>query len=250
MIINPAIFILLIAAILGLALVILFIIQSYNHLISKIEQADNEKIQLHDSINQKATQILEDTHKQNVQIIEEANRQAAQILSTAKDSKSGAEEMFKGKFDELIALQKQNTDSMNERFSKNYEEALEKLKSQDIKNFESISSVAADTLSRQMQDFGKTLKEETVDAHAIMQERIEQEYARTEEEIEKYKQEQLKKINASVYPLLKNVISLVIGKSLNPADHEDLVTQAIQEARQQWPEQSDGGQAAHEFPKK
>lgn len=230
MLINPAIFILLIAAILGLALVILFIIQSYNHLIKKIEQVENEKLHLHDAVNQKAQEILEDTHKQNVRIIEEANKQAAQILSTAQVSKTDAEGLLKEKLDQLIDLQKKNTDEMNERFSKNYLEALQKLKNQDVKNFEKVSLEAADLLSKEMQDFTKTLKGETIDTHTIMQERIEQEYAKAEEEIEKYKEEQMKKIDASLYPILKNVISLVVGKSLTAADHEELVTQAIQES--------------------
>lgn len=235
MLINPAVFILLVAAVFGLSVVILLIIQSYNHLIKKIEQADREKIHLHEAVNQKATQILEDTHEQNVQIIGEANRKAAEILATAQISKTDAEEMLREKLDELISLQKKNTDSMNDRFSKNYLEALEKLKNQDVKSFEKISGEAAEIVSREMQDFTKTLKGETVDAHTIMRERIEQEYAKAEEEILAYKQAQLKKIDGSVYPLLKNVVSLVVGKTLTTSDHEDLIMQAITEATREFP---------------
>lgn len=236
MLINPAIFILLVAAVFGLSVVILLIIQSYNHLIKKIEQADSEKIHLHEAVNQKATQILEDTHEQNIQIIGEANRKAAEILATAQVSKTDAEEMLREKLDELIRLQKKNTDTMNDRFSKNYLEALEKLKNQDVKSFEKISTEAADIVSREMQDFTKTLKGETVDAHTIMRERIEQEYAKAEEEILAYKEAQLKKIDDSVYPLLKNVVSLVVGKTLTPSDHEDLIMQAITEATREFPQ--------------
>lgn len=236
MLLNPAVFILLVAAVFGLSVVILLIIQSYNHLIKKIEQADGEKIHLHEAVNQKATQILEDTHKQNVQIIGDANKKAAEILATAQISKTDAEDMLRMKLDELISLQKKNTDSMNDRFSKNYLEALEKLKNQDVKSFEKISGETADIVSREMQDFTKTLKGETVDAHTIMRERIEQEYAKAEEEILAYKQAQLKKIDDSVYPLLKNVVSLVVGKTLTTSDHEELIMQAITEATREFPQ--------------
>ena len=242
MIINPAIFILLVAAVFGLSAVILFIITSYNHLIKKIEQADEEKIHLHDSVNQKAVQILEDTRRQNIQILQAANKEAAKILSDATVNKADIQLLVKNKLDELIALQKKTTDTLNDQFSKNYQQALDKLKTQDIQAFEKISNDAADEVSKEMHEFTKILKDETVDAHSIMQERIEQEYAKAEQSIEEYRQQELKKIEAAVYPLLKNVISLVISRLLTTTDHEALITQAIQEASVQIP----GKQAVRE----
>lgn len=235
MTINPAIFILLIAAVFGLAIVVLFIIQSYNHLIRKVEHAEEEKMHLHDSLNQKATQILDEAHEQNLKILEEANRQAAAILSEATLSKTATQAIAKEKLDEVLMLQKKTTDNLNQQFSKNYEAALNKLQSEDVRNLEKITHEVEETVSREMQDFTKTLKSETVDAHAIMQERIEQEYAKAEQDIDTYKKQQIAKIDASVYPLLKKVINLVIGKSLTAQDHELLVTEAIEEASREFP---------------
>ncbi|MEN9407975.1 MAG: hypothetical protein RLZZ455_1191 [Candidatus Parcubacteria bacterium] len=230
MLINPAIFILLVTAVLGLSAVILFIIQSYNHLIKKIEQAEREKLHLHDAVNQKATEILEHTHRQNTQVIEDVAKQAKELLSATQADKGSEADKLRNTLDALLIQQQKNTETMNDRFSKNYLEALEKLRNQDIKSFEKVSADAAEIATKEMQDFTKSLKGETIDAHAIMRERIEQEYAKAEEEIEKYKLEKLKMIDASVYPLLKNVVSLVVGKSLTQSDHESLVTQAIQDA--------------------
>ncbi|MBI2443511.1 MAG: hypothetical protein HYV40_06450 [Candidatus Levybacteria bacterium] len=238
MFINPLIFLVLVAAIFGLALVILFIINSYNHLIRKIEQAEEEKIHLHDSINAKASEMLQSAHEQNLKIIEDANKEAADILASAQVSKTEATTLLKEKIDQIVELQKKTTDSMNQQFAKNYQLALQKLQGEDIKSFEKISKDVENTVSTEMQEFTKTLKNETMDAHAIMQERIESEYAKVEEDIEKYKEEELNKIHDAVYPLLKNVISLVIGRSLSVQDHEELIIQAIQQAKTQMPEQA------------
>ncbi|MDP3941436.1 MAG: hypothetical protein Q8Q49_03965 [bacterium] len=244
MLINPAIFLLLIASVFGLSLVIVFIITTFNHLLRKVEQADEEKIHLHDSVNQKAVQILEDTRKQNIQILQEANKEAAKILSEAGVNKADVQLLVKNKLDELIALQKKTTDTLNDQFSKNYQQALDRLREQDVRAFEKISNEAEETVTKEMQNFTKLLKDETVDVHTIMQDRIEQEYAKAEQSVEAYRQQELKKVEAAIYPLLKNVISLVIGRTLTTADHEALITQAIQEASSQIPSRQITGQNA------
>jgi F0F1-type ATP synthase membrane subunit b/b' len=70
----------------------------------------------------------------------------------------------------------------------------------------------------------------------IVKERIEQEYAKAERDIEQYKTTKLAKINEAMAPLLKNVVSLIISRSLSADDHEALIHDAIQDASNQIPE--------------
>jgi hypothetical protein len=228
MYLNPLIFILLIGSVVGLAVVILFIIQSYNHFLRKMQSFEEEKASLHDALTQKASNIIKDAHEQHTALIASNQQQVSDLANEAK--RAADIEAFRKKLDALLSDQKAAVEKISEDFRKYYKNALAKLASDDVESVIKISKDIEDQTTAEMKDFTKTLREQTVDARKVMQEHVEEEYAKVEREIAEYKRQELVKIEQALYPLLTQITSMIIGRALDPKEHEKLIHDAITEA--------------------
>lgn len=224
---------LLLACIVGLCVALLFLVRFYSNLIGKIQETEKEKVLLHSNITQKAQDILSQAHKQNEEIIVRANEQAGQILSDASKTKMSSDDLLKHKLSEMAALQEETLKKLSAEYLASHEKALSSMQSQDLVEVKKISEQFENKLEEQLTEFSTELKKETLEAESQMGSRIEQEYAKNHQEIEQYKQKEIAKIQESLPGILERLSVAILGKSFSTADHEQLIQQALEEAKKE-----------------
>lgn len=222
---------LLIGSILGLSVAILFIVGVYSRMNKKIEETENEKILLHNNITKKAQDLLQEAHANNVKIISDANKQAAQIIAEAKQSKTSSEDILSQKLDQLLTMQGQTFEKISSDVLKSYQTSITQLQAQDLEQIKKVSGAIEQSAEKQLSDFQTTLAHETVDIEKNVKEQVEKKLAQTDAEIQAYKDAQFEKVRNEMYPLLQRITEEALGKSLSIQDHEDLIQQALEEAR-------------------
>lgn len=88
---------------------------------------------------------------------------------------------------------------------------------------------------KEMQDFGKALAGITADlqgeAATVVGQKIDEEFARAKLEIDGYKTQKLKEIDAKTTEIIKDVTRQVLGKALDTTKHSALVAAALEEAK-------------------
>lgn len=88
---------------------------------------------------------------------------------------------------------------------------------------------------KEIQDFGKALVGITTDlqgeAATVVGQKVDEEFARVKLEIEGYKAQKLKEIDAKASEIIKDVTRQVLGKALDTAKHSALVAAALEEAK-------------------
>ncbi len=88
---------------------------------------------------------------------------------------------------------------------------------------------------KEMQDFRKALVGVTADlqgeAATAVGQKIDEEFAQAKLEIQRYKDQRLKEIDAKAVDIIKDVTRRTLGKALDTTKHTALITGALEEAR-------------------
>lgn len=231
MLVEPIVFydLVIIAFVLGLGLVVLIVF--YAQLFNKLHLIQKDEEKLKQQIIKKEEEVLDRASEKAEEIITEAVDKAQEILgSTALFN-----EKAKSILDRKLESVSKNQAGMLERSSldllKDYEKAIEELKQDNINLFRNISKNIEIYASRELKDFKDTLEKETIDSQKIVGQKIEEEFKKAEEDLRLYKEARLKKIDESIFELLKTISEMTIGKTLNPQQHEELIIEALEKVK-------------------
>ena len=84
-----------------------------------------------------------------------------------------------------------------------------------------------------MQTFRSVLEKETISSQRIIETKLQEQYATVGKEVQEYKIQQLTKVDNHVLELVHKTTILALGKSLSVENHQDLVLEALEEAKKQ-----------------
>jgi len=85
----------------------------------------------------------------------------------------------------------------------------------------------------EMTRFKKELEEKVVIVEGAAEKVLAEEYDEIKKEIERYKESKIAQINSTAKEVLTDVTTKVLGKSIDLRAHEDLVIQALEDAKRQ-----------------
>lgn len=222
MTIEPIIFFDLVAAIFILVIGLTVFAFLYARLLNKLHLAKKEEDHLKEQLNQKATVLLETARDKAFQIINQAGLSALEIVGKTK--------VYDNKAKQALDLKLKD---ISDEFLIIYKEMLEELKRDNINIFKIMSKdIEKDTLD-EVKDFKEILCRETLASQKIVEEKIEKEYAQAEEELKAYKEAKLRKIDDSIYEILKTISKIVLGKAIPLEEHEQLIIEALNRAKKE-----------------
>lgn len=130
-----------------------------------------------------------------------------------------------------------NDKDLEEMFREELESSI--LKQIDIFRREAAKAVnkmrkAVESSSEeQLKDFKEIMKQETYASQKKLEEKIEQDYESTQKELESYKQNEMKKVDESVYKIVYRVSELVLGKGLSLQEHQQIILEALDKAKEE-----------------
>lgn len=139
-----------------------------------------------------AHQSREAVHKKTLQILDEAREEANKILKNARIQASAHQEKISTKIDSALNLVAQ----------------------------------------REINDFKKALEIETINIEKTVGEKITTRYEEVRKEIEEYKAKQITTSDQKINKVLAEIIQKLLSKTINADEHQKLVVDALEEAKQ------------------
>ena len=206
-----------ILALIVLALILLVIgsVVSYIKLLHKFQQykegreKDIDPATLLAQARAKSEEMLTDAHKRSVEM----------IAST---------EHYLKRQEGVIQKELSNSD---QTYVNLYRETLKNMQSQAIKQLENLPNDLKLTMVTAIDNFRSALSQEVQKAQAETSKTIKEAYQVAQDEIDKYKEERMSQIDASILEIIKDVTAKVLGKSISYDEHEKLVQKALEESK-------------------
>lgn len=218
---EPLIFFALITATISVSIALTILIASEVKMLKKYNLLlkENERLRLQE-------------HKKELEILEAARQKAAKIIAEAHFVADNTKQEFQEQL-RIVSLNKtKDFENIASDFLKLYKQDLEDLKLNTIKIVNNITKDIENNTVMELKDFKEILKKETYASQKIVEGKIEEVYAETNKEIETYKEDRIKKVEDEIYNIIQNVASLVLGKAISLKDHEQLVVDALNKAKE------------------
>jgi len=172
-------------------------------------------------------------HKKEAEILEEARQKAAKIIADAHLVDDNAQNEVQEQLKTLSLNKIKDFEKTSTDLFRVYKQELEDLKLNTLKIVNNITKDIENDTIKELKDFKEILKKETYASQKIVEQKIEQQYAETEKEIEAYKEDRIKKVEDEIYNILQNVSKLVLGKAISLQDHEQLVIDALNKIKEE-----------------
>lgn len=220
-------------AVLLLAGALVFLFFVYHKVASQLKEVQNERDTLRNNTNDAAHKIMEDARYQSMIILQKAEERAEQILADTKQFHIDAKRIFETELKDVTAAQSQELQKASLELVKNYEQKLASIESQDINLFKNMSETIEHDVTENLKEFKLALEKQTVESQRIISEKLDEQYASVRTEVDEYKKEQLQRVDEHILQLLEKITLLTLKKSLSLENHQDLVVEALQEARKE-----------------
>lgn len=221
MIIEPVLFFILLTGTIALSIAIIILIASYAAIVKKhnllLKEKDHLKLQ---------------EHKKELQILEDARTKAARILADAHFVDNNAKNEFQEQLKTVSLNEVKDFEKVAVTLLEAYKKELEDLKENTIKIASNITKDIESNTEGELKDFKDILTKETYASQKIVEQKIEEQYAQTEKEIQAYKTQRIKKVEDEIYNVIQNVARIVLGKAISLQDHEQLVIDALNKAKE------------------
>src|SRR3989344_5881574 len=104
-------------------------------------------------------------------------------------------------------------------------------KVRELNKLNNISNYIERRLNEEADNFRIALETETIGTQQAVAKKINDKYARLEQELEEYKKHRWEEIESKLAEIIKQVSQKVLGKSLGVQEHSDLIIQALEEAK-------------------
>lgn len=191
-------------------------------------------------LRRKQEQLLSETES----VIDRAKSRAHGIIERAveksQDTLLGTDylrhdliERMEGSLRDLAKTIAGNLKRDQKEFDDEYKELFDSVKREYIARVDQTLSTIESIAQKEFEDFRKIIREETVESQSIIGKRVNSEFDLAKKEIEEYKKEQMAKIDSSIEAVLQKVAREVFGKTLSLSDHEDLIREALEQAKKE-----------------
>jgi len=195
---------------------------SYKELIKKYYLLRDEHEKVVTSEKARQEELLKKAKAESDLIIQSARQKAQETINEAGIYSAKTKEIFE------IEVKKASDTLIN-----NFQEVLESAKTQTASAYGDISKDVRVEIVKQIETLRLALQQEIVRSQAEAKNVIAEQYKKIEAETKAYKEEKLKRVDDEILALLKEVSSKAIGKVLNFQDHEDILIEALDNAKRQ-----------------
>ncbi len=185
-------------AVVVLSTILGVVLFSYERAVTQLLKLKREKNEEEKASRLYALRLIKDAREKAIEIIGEAK------VDTIKWRDTLDEEIMKLTDEQLVE----------------YKEKLQTI-SKDVEKDVKIGA----------EDFRKVLEMETVGVQKAVAKRVQDEFSVIEEQIQEYKSEKIKEIEAKSEVLLDKVVREVFGKGLTIKDHEQLIIRSLDQAK-------------------
>lgn len=216
-----------------LGLVIISLIFYYLRLHRKYDEVYKQNLYLKHHFSEKSLEKLNSAHEKSSKIVAEAISQAEEIIQKAELLKDTRDKEFSKELIELSRIQKEALKTKLSELQSGFLEEISNLKEDDINLFQNITKDIEDVATSEIQKFEKQLHDETIGGQSIVEQKINDAFAKANFEIIEYKKEKIEKADKEVFDILQTIAKNLLHKELSYEDHKDLIMEALEDAKKE-----------------
>ncbi len=159
----------------------------------------------------KLSEMSSDSGRRLQKLHNDAKEQALEIISAATLDAEKERKIMKLKLDEISADHLRKFDEMLQNISKTVKSSTE----------------------TEIKKFAQALEMETIGAQKAAAKKLEEAYDQVNAEIQEYKMNEMRKIENDVNESIAEITKEVLGKSIPISVHQDLIMEALKNAKKQ-----------------
>lgn len=223
----------LLFTILGLIVAVLFVLRGYLEQQHKLDLLTKQTQYFKNQDTSKTDHILDEAHNRAMIILDEANKKASEILSQATAFDQTSKTQLKEKMTEAAVKHSDELMKASQELLLLYKDALHQMQKTDTDISLNISKNVEQTANQELSKFSTLLAKETIESEKIVQKKLQDEYAKLEEQLKAYKESRVKEIDNEILQIVQTVTETILQKQLSVTDQQQLVYEALQEAKSQ-----------------
>jgi hypothetical protein len=203
----------------------------YSKVLSRLNQVQKQNLYLRFHIQEKSLEKINTAKDKSLKIITDATSQAEEILKRAEVLKTDTNENARQELEALSSQQKEFLTKASDDLVGTFKEAIEQSREEDINVLKNITKDIEHVAENEVKEFEKQLRQETIGQENIVDKKIQEAFAKAQEEIDIYKKSKIAEIDQDIYTILQAVTKDVIGKHLSFQDQKDLIMAALERAK-------------------
>ncbi len=221
---------------LGVILVVVFVILILTVSFILYEFTSTKKIKdakkIKDGAYQKAFSIIDDARKRSLDIISESNLKAQKLLEDTQAFSQATKILMEKELKDVSDRQLKSLDSTSKGLLEMYKNVIAKEEDKNVETLESFSKDLKSELVTEVEGFKDILHRETIETQQMVEQKVNAEFKKAIDEISSFKAKRLKKVDDNVFRILVLVSKDVFGKILSMDEHQRLVLEALQKAKE------------------
>lgn len=180
-----------------------------------------------------AQHILSRANEEATEIIRTATRKARELLEGAGTVRQDTASALETEIKALADQHKQYLQDASLKYVETYQHMAEQAQEDYLATLHAASQSMAHDAKRTLDMFESFLKDQTIGYKQQMEKKIEDLRNTVNDQVNEYKREKLKRVDKAIDEIIVSVAKLVIGRSLNIKEHNELVLRALEEAKKE-----------------
>ena len=180
-----------------------------------------------------ARHIWEQANREATEIIRVAAEKARDILQSAETTKDNTVSALNAEIMAIAEQHKRYLKDASLKYVETYERMAEHVEEQYLSTLHEASQGMSSDAKHALDMFETFLKDQTIGYKQQMEKKIEDLRNNVNEQVNEYKKEKLKRIDKAIGEIVISVAKIVIGRSLNIKEHNELVLRALEEAKKE-----------------
>lgn len=187
---------------------------------------------------QEADKVIEAARAEGLKILQEANAKAARILANGQlfenETNARWEQAFAAVLGRHLGLLETSAKKMTgdyEAFANNYQQALQKAGAANLQRLWAMTGDLEERMLAKMRGFEDILREQSGAAAKQLAELTAAYERRAQQAVEDYKATRFRQLDEAIFRLVFRVTERVLGRALSLQGHEELMVQALNDAK-------------------
>lgn len=215
--------------VLGIALGVFVLF--YTKTVTKLKKLEHLLFREKKKEHRHAEDYLDEAKEKAYHIVQDATEKAEKTLGEADVFNQDIKEDLQKELQVVSEKESQELTTMSAELMALYQSTMAQVKEDTVKLFQDISKNIERESVQELSDFKEILEKETIASQKIIGERLDAEYETVRKEILSYKSQELRKVDESIYTLIKQVSEMVLGKALSLEDQQKLILDSLEKVK-------------------
>jgi len=184
-------------------------------------------------INHEYNLIVSNANQQATEIIDQANQKATKLLEKTEFHLEDMQQQVRKSFQQAVDNQQQSLEKKLADLANQIPDLTNNLQDNFSHQVNDFNQKMNQQLQKQIDKFLEKLNLQTIATAQDTQKQLQTSLRQSLAEVDKYRQEQLTKVEQNIANIIKNVSGDVLHQTLSIEDHQRLITEALERAKKE-----------------